>query len=136
MPAQSAWGIGLVRSDDSTLVGGLAIRDLDTDDGDLEIAWQLARRAWGHGYIAEAGRALAEWALSHSGVDELLALVRPRNRRGHATARRIGMEWAGETEKYHGLRLEVFRVRFADLVRPVMVEGAAAHHLAELDRAS
>lgn len=38
----------LVRSEDDVLVGGLAIRELETD-GDLEIAWQLARPAWGHG---------------------------------------------------------------------------------------
>lgn len=124
------------RQGDGALVGGLSIRELETVDGDLEIGWQLARAAWGHGYAAEAGRELALWGLGHSGVDELLALVRPRNHRGRATARRIGMEWVGETEKHHGLRLRVYRVRYADLVRPVEVAGEALSSLMELERAS
>ena len=32
-----------------------------------------------------------------------------------ATVRRLGMEWVGETEKYHHLRLQEFRLRPADL---------------------
>lgn len=50
-----------------------------------------------------------------SGLDELFAVVRPKNTRGAATAKRIGMEWVGETEKYHDLRLQVYRVRAGDL---------------------
>ncbi|GFJ95034.1 hypothetical protein [Phytohabitans rumicis] len=39
----------------------------------------------------------------------------PGQHPGRATARRIGMQWVGETEKYYGLRLQVFRLRPADL---------------------
>jgi hypothetical protein len=35
-----------------------------------------------------------------------------------ATVRRIGMEWVGETEKYHGLRLQQYRLRPGDLKGP------------------
>jgi len=41
--------------------------------------------------------------------------VRPANSRAAAMVRRIGMEWIGETEKYHDLRLQVFRLRPGDL---------------------
>jgi len=37
-----------------------------------------------------------------------------------ATVRRIGMEWVGETEKYHDLRLQQFRLRSADLTASVL----------------
>ncbi len=114
------WAV--VRSADGVLVGGLAIRTLETAD-DLEIAWQLAPAAWGHGYAVEAGQALARWALGHSGVEELFALVRPSNRRGLATAARFGMDWVGETDKFHGMRLQVFRVREADLAPVTVVAG-------------
>lgn len=97
------------------LVGGLAIRELETNDGDYEIAWQLGARHWGRGYAAEAGGALCAWALANSTIGEVLSLVRPNNQRAAATAQRIGMEWVGETEKFHGLRLQVFRIRRADL---------------------
>jgi hypothetical protein len=44
-----------------------------------------------------------------------LAVSRPANTRAPATARRIGMQWVGETEKYYDLRLHVFRARPSDL---------------------
>ena len=50
------------------------------------------------------------------GVDEVFAVVRTHNDRGVATARRIGMEWVGETEKYYGLQLQVYRLRQSDLL--------------------
>jgi RimJ/RimL family protein N-acetyltransferase len=42
-------------------------------------------------------------------------VVRPANRRAEATVRRLGMEWVGETDKYYDLRLQVYRLRPADL---------------------
>jgi RimJ/RimL family protein N-acetyltransferase len=96
------------------LIGAGSIRPLPPEGDDLEIAWQLAPAAWGHGYATEAGHALAHYVFDH-GEDEVFAVVRPRNERGAATARRVGMEWVGETDKYYDLRLQVFRLRKGDL---------------------
>ena len=96
------------------LIGAGSIRPLPPEGDDLEIAWQLAPAAWGHGYATEAGHALAHYAFDH-GEDEVFAVVRPRNERGVATARRVGMEWVGETDKYYDLTLQVFRLRKGDL---------------------
>jgi RimJ/RimL family protein N-acetyltransferase len=85
-------------------------------EADVEIGYQLAREYWGRGYITEAAWALARWAFQHSLV-ELFALVDPENSRAAATARRIGMEWVGESGKYHGTHLQVFRLRPDDLTR-------------------
>ena len=70
--------------------------------------------AWGHGYGTESGLALARWAFDQ-GIEQVIALVRPANTRAAATVARIGMEWVGETEKYHGLRLQEYRLRPGDL---------------------
>jgi RimJ/RimL family protein N-acetyltransferase len=83
-------------------------------DEEFEIGWQLQRDAWGHGYAAETGLALARWAFGQ-GIEQVIALVRPANARAAAMVRRIGMEWVGETEKYHDLRLQEFRLRPGDL---------------------
>jgi hypothetical protein len=48
----------------------------------------------------------------------VFAVVRPGNRRGIATARRVGMEWVGETTKYYGMTLQVYRLTKADLDHP------------------
>jgi len=96
------------------VVGAVALLPLPPDELDLEIGWQLAPGAWGNGFAAEAGHAVAHYAFA-SGADELFAVVRPRNARGAATARRIGMEWVGETDKYYALTLQVYRLRKGDL---------------------
>jgi hypothetical protein len=65
----------------------------------------------------------------YPGIDEVLAVVRPTSARGAATAERIGMEWVGETDKYYDLQLQVYRVRAADLDRPLADQqyGADQH---------
>jgi RimJ/RimL family protein N-acetyltransferase len=100
--------------EDGRLLGGVAILPLPPELSDLEIGWQLDPSAWGHGYAAEAGHAVAHHAFE-SGVEELFAVVRPRNTRGARTATSIGMEWVGETEKYYDLRLQVYRLRKGEL---------------------
>jgi RimJ/RimL family protein N-acetyltransferase len=115
MPPAGRWAIE--RREDKRLIGGAILLPLPPGNEDLEMGWHLDPAAWGHGYATEAGRALARWAFSQ-GVDEILSVVRPANRRAEAAARRIGMEWVGETEKYYGLRLQVYRLRPADLEAP------------------
>jgi RimJ/RimL family protein N-acetyltransferase len=111
-PPAARWAIE--SRDGGRLLGGAILLPLPPGDVDLEMGWQLHPSAWGRGYATEAGRAIARWAFSQ-GIDEVLAVVRPANRRAEATVRRIGMEWVGETEKYFGLRLRVFRLRPPDL---------------------
>jgi RimJ/RimL family protein N-acetyltransferase len=106
------WAV--VHRETGEVVGGVSLRLLPPYDQDLEIGWQLGPRHWGHGYASEAGRALAEWSFAQ-GAEELFAVVGPRNQRGAATARRIGMEWVGETDKYYDRLLQVYRIRPGDL---------------------
>lgn len=102
------------RREDGEVIGGLGIRLLPPYKEDLELSWQLRPDAWGHGYAAEGGRALAAWAFTQE-IDELFAVARPANTRAIATAKRLGMSWVGETDKYYNLRLQVFRIRPSDL---------------------
>ncbi|HTZ91721.1 MAG TPA: GNAT family N-acetyltransferase [Streptosporangiaceae bacterium] len=101
------------RSADKLVVGGASLLPLAPDE-EFEIGWALPQQAWGHGYATESGLALARWAFDQ-GIEQVIALVRPANTRAAAVVRRIGMEWVGETEKYHGLRLQEYRLRPADL---------------------
>ena len=108
------WAIEL--GQDGRLIGGATLLPLPPDQ-EYEIGWQLLRDEWGHGYAAETGLALARWAFQQ-GIEQVIAVVRPANTRALAMVRRIGMEWVGETEKYHDLRLQVFRLRPGDLTAP------------------
>lgn len=113
IPPYGRWA--LVRRSDDQVIGGLALRPLPPYKEDIEIAWQLAPAYWGQGFATEAARSLASWAFSQ-GTDELFAVVRPGNTRAAAMARRVGMEWTGESDKYYDLHLQVYRLRPGDLV--------------------
>jgi len=111
------WAIEL--SAEARVVGGVALLLLPPGGEDLEIGVQLAPDVWGRGLAREAGHRVAHHALAHDGVEEVFAVVRPTNKRAAAMAKRIGMEWVGETDKYYDLRLHVYRLRSADLDQPL-----------------
>jgi RimJ/RimL family protein N-acetyltransferase len=104
------------RNADDRVIGGAILLPLPPGREDLEIGWQLHPDTWGNGYATETTHALATWAFSQD-VDEIFAVVRPGNARAAATVRHNGMHWVGETSKYFGTDLQVFRLRLADLNR-------------------
>ena len=108
---------------DGRVIGGATLLPLPPDD-EYEVGWQLSPPEWGHGYGTEAGLALVRWAFDQ-GLEQVIALVRPANARAAAMVRRMGMEWVGETEKYHQLRLQEYRLRPGDLTGPHLAEAAA-----------
>jgi RimJ/RimL family protein N-acetyltransferase len=112
VPPAGRWAIE-TRAD-GRLIGGATLLPLPPDE-EFEIGWQLDPAAWGLGYASETGLALARWAFEQ-GIEQVIAVVRPANSRALDMVRRIGMEWVGETEKYHNLRLQVFRLRPGDLL--------------------
>jgi RimJ/RimL family protein N-acetyltransferase len=116
-PPAPAGRWAVTAASDGGLLGGVSVLPLPPGKYDLEIGWQLDPAAWGHGYAAEAGHAVAHHAFE-AGVQELFAVVRPRNERAARTATSIGMEWVGETEKYYDLRLQVYRLRKSELDVP------------------
>ena len=111
-PPRGRWAIE--RRENGAVVGGLAIRLLPPYEEDLEISFQLRPDAWGRGYATEAARALIAWAFTKD-VDELFAVALPDNTRAIGTARRLGMEWVGETDKYYDRTLQVYRIRPSDV---------------------
>ena len=112
-PPVGHWAVR--RSEDDVLLGAMTLRRLPPFDEDLELAWQFSPDHWGNGYATEAARAVAAWAFERS-AHELFAVMRPANRRAEKLAERLGMQWVGETDKYYGLRLQVYRLRPPDLV--------------------
>jgi len=102
------------RDSDERVIGGAMLLPLPPGNEDLAIGWHLHPDTWGNGYASEATHALASWAFSQD-VDEIFAVVRPGNARAAATVRHNGMQWVGETTKYFGADLQVFRLRTADL---------------------
>lgn len=112
-PPVGHWAVK--RREDDALLGSITLRRMPPFQEDLELAWQFAPDQWGNGYATEAARTVAAWAFGAS-AHELFAVMRPANTRAEKLARRLGMQWVGETEKYYDLKLQVYRLRPPDLV--------------------
>jgi RimJ/RimL family protein N-acetyltransferase len=63
-----------------------------------ELAWLLARDAWGQGYAREAAVAARSFGRDALGVGELISLVRAENTRSVLLARALGAVEAGAVE--------------------------------------
>ena len=63
-----------------------------------ELAWTLARGAWGQGYAFEATQAAMQFGRRHLGVGELISLIRENNVRSIALAQRLGARNEGVIE--------------------------------------
>ncbi len=57
----------------------------------VEVGWRLARAHWGHGYASEAARAALDHGFGALGLDEIVAMTVPANRRSRAVMERLGM---------------------------------------------
>ncbi len=112
VPPVGHWAVRRVQDD--ALVGSITLRRMPPFQEDLELAWQFSPSYWGNGYATEAARAVAAWAFERS-AHEVFAVMRPANERAEKVARRLGMQWVGETNKYYDLRLQVYRLRPTDL---------------------
>jgi RimJ/RimL family protein N-acetyltransferase len=115
-PTYGVWAVE-ERVNPGTPIGSVLLRPLPPAYEDVEVAWHLHPARWGQGFATEIGRAAAERAFQ-TGIEEVFAVVRPGNRRSTAVARRLGMDYVGATEKFYGLRMELYRLRPGDLASP------------------
>ncbi len=96
------------------IVGTVLVKWLPDGDGkstsELEVGWHLKRKHWGFGFASEAGTAATGYAFQRIGPPVVYAVVFPENERSMAVARRIGMTHVGQTDRYYGLTLELFRL--------------------------
>jgi RimJ/RimL family protein N-acetyltransferase len=79
---------------DASLIGFVGLHNVDFDAPfapAVEVAWRLARAAWGHGYATEAARAALEFAFGAERMDEVVSFTVPDNTRSRAVMERIGL---------------------------------------------
>lgn len=74
--------------------------------GDTEIGWHFHPDHWGHGYAAEASRALLVAALAD--LPRVVAVTYPDNAASQRVCERIGMRRLGPSDAYYNVRMELF----------------------------
>jgi len=73
------------------------------DGEDVEVAYRLARSAWGQGIATEAAGALVAHALGPLGLVRVVAVTYPENRASQRVLDKLGFERRGLRE-YKGVR--------------------------------
>lgn len=77
--------------------------DADVDDVDIEVAYRLARTAWGQGIATEAAGALVAHALGPLALPRVVAVTYPANQASQRVLDKLGFERHGLRE-YKGVQ--------------------------------
>jgi RimJ/RimL family protein N-acetyltransferase len=86
------WAVEVRASGEFIGFTGLGILDDEMPvAGSVELAWRLARAAWGHGYATEAARAAMGYGFGSLDLPEVVAVTMAENLRSRAVMERIGM---------------------------------------------
>ena len=65
----------------------------------MGVAYIFAKAHWGNGYAAEAAQACVDYAFTILGADEVIAEIRPENKKSRLVAERLGMTVRGSFVK-------------------------------------
>lgn len=77
--------------------------DRPAGDPDVEVAYRLARSAWGRGIATEAAAALVAHALGPLGLTRVVAVTYPENEASQRVLDKVGFERRG-TREYKGVQ--------------------------------
>jgi [ribosomal protein S5]-alanine N-acetyltransferase len=103
-------GFWLIESRADGAFQGLgALIRMPTGD-DVELAYRLARRAWGHGFASEVGAALVEYAFRVLALPRVVAVTYPENRASQRVLEKIGFTREGDLD-YKGVQTAYYVLR-------------------------
>ena len=93
----------------SEFLGQVGLFPVEGKGPEVEVAYELAPRAWGRGYATEAARALVEYGFGEIGLARVVALIVPDNVRSRRVAEKLAMREEGQARHY-GLDLVKYAV--------------------------
>ena len=104
-PGFGLWALELKTP--SEFLGQVGLFPVEGKGPEVEVAYELAPRVWGHGYATEAARALVEYGFGELGLRRIVALILPDNARSRNVAAKCGMTLEGPG-RFYGLDLLVY----------------------------
>jgi ribosomal-protein-alanine N-acetyltransferase len=96
MDADAEFHWAMQHNDLGTMMGIITVRRLHG----LELGYCLNHDHWGHGYMAEAAKAIIQWAQVNEPVQRIWATCDIENDKSAALLRKIGMEEEGVLRKW------------------------------------
>ena len=98
-PGMSMWSVRPLAKPEHFL-GWVMLYPLPGWEPDVEIGWRFTKAAWGHGYASEAARAIMNHGFENVGLEKIVAVLDPGNRRSRRVCERLGMTDAGILRAY------------------------------------
>ena len=77
-----------------------SLRMGEVPEGDIEIGYFLRKSEWGQGYVSEAVKRLLEFAFSVASLEEIVAVIDPRNTASRKVLARTGFLSEGDRRAY------------------------------------
>jgi len=99
------WALEL--NETSEFLGQVGLFPVEGKGPEVEVAYELAPRVWGHGYATEAARALIDYGFGELGLARVVALILPDNARSRNVASKCGMTLE-RPGRFYGLDLLVY----------------------------
>ena len=104
-PGMGLWALELKQS--SEFLGQVGLFPVEGKGPEVEVAYELAPRVWGHGYATEAARALVNYGFGELALPRIVALILPENARSRNVASKCGLILEGPG-RFYGLDLVVY----------------------------
>jgi RimJ/RimL family protein N-acetyltransferase len=99
------WALELKKP--AEFLGQVGLFPVEGKGPEVEVAYELAPRVWGHGYATEAARALIDCGFGELGLRRIVALILPDNARSRNVASKCGLALEGPG-RFYGLDLVVY----------------------------
>jgi ribosomal-protein-alanine N-acetyltransferase len=91
------WAVAEKKS--NRVVGYCGLMYLE-DTPDVELAYGLAKSAWGKGFATEAARVALQFGLAELKLRRIVAVVNPRNTASQRVLEKLGMKYTGNAHHY------------------------------------
>jgi RimJ/RimL family protein N-acetyltransferase len=104
-PGLGLWALDLKASGE--FLGQVGLFPIEGKGPDVEVAYELAPRAWGRGYATEAARALIDYGFGELRLERIVALILADNTRSRRVAEKCAMSLEGPG-RFYGLDLLVY----------------------------
>jgi RimJ/RimL family protein N-acetyltransferase len=104
-PGLGLWALEL--REKGEFLGQVGLFPVEGKGPDVEVAYELAPRAWGRGYATEAARALIDYGFGEMHLERIVALILSDNVRSRRVAEKCDMALEGPG-RFYGLDLLVY----------------------------
>lgn len=107
---RGAGAMAIAMHGEEAAIGYCGLRPLPDRPRALELLYALSPPHWGRGLATEAAQAAVAWAFDALDIDEVIGLAAPLNLASRRVMVKLGMAYAGETDRYYGARLAFYRM--------------------------